>query len=92
MLRKQAQRALRLGRAPMPQAESRGQPPERTKVVLPCGWGRLIAGHTFADPADVVLTAPMSLYAETFRKLRAAIEREKYSYGNGELKTRVPQQ
>jgi len=53
MLRKQAQRALRLGRAPMPQADARGQSPERTDVVLPCGWGRLIAGHTFTDAAAI---------------------------------------
>ncbi len=53
MLRKQAQRALRLGRAPMPQAEARGHAPERANVVTPCGWGRLIAGHTFTDPADI---------------------------------------
>ncbi len=53
MTRKQAQRALRLGRASTPQAESRGQAPGRTNVVAECGWGRLIAGHTFADPADI---------------------------------------
>ncbi|MCW5653942.1 N-acetylglutaminylglutamine synthetase [Hydrogenophaga sp.] len=53
MMRKQAQRALRLGRASTPQAEARGQSPARSNAVTDCGWGRLIAGHTFADPADV---------------------------------------
>ncbi len=53
MMRKQAQRALRLGRASTPQAEGRGIAPARTNVVAECGWGRLIGGHTFADPADI---------------------------------------
>lgn len=53
MSRKDAQRALRLGRSPMPQAEARGHCAPQSNVVTVCGWGRLIAGHTFADPADV---------------------------------------
>lgn len=53
MMRKQAQRALRLGRTSTPQAEGRGIAPARTNVVAECGWGRLIGGHTFADPADI---------------------------------------
>ena len=53
MSRKDAQRSLRLGRAPMPQADARGHVAPQSNVITVCGWGRLIAGHTFADPADV---------------------------------------
>ena len=53
MMRKHAQRALRLARTSTPQAESRGQAPARASVAAECGWGRLIAGHTFAVPADI---------------------------------------
>ena len=53
MSRKEAQRAMRLGRSPMPQADSRGQTAPQSNVITVCGWGRLIAGHTFADPAEV---------------------------------------
>ncbi len=53
MMRKHAQRALRLARTSTPQAENRGQALARADVVAECGWGRLIAGHTFADPADI---------------------------------------
>jgi len=50
----QAQRALRLGREAMPQAEHpRGHTLPRGNVIATCGWGRLVAGHTFADPADI---------------------------------------
>jgi GNAT-family acetyltransferase (TIGR03103 family) len=52
-MRQHAQRALRLGRTPIPLAEQRGLFPARANVVVPCGWGRLIAAHTFAEPADV---------------------------------------
>lgn len=52
-MRKDAQRALRLGRIPIPLPEQRKLTPARSDVVVQCGWGRLIAGHTFADPADV---------------------------------------
>lgn len=54
MQRKDAQRALRLGREAMPQAEKpRGHTPPRRNVTATCGWGRLVAGHTFAEPADI---------------------------------------
>ncbi|HEX5739860.1 MAG TPA: N-acetylglutaminylglutamine synthetase [Hydrogenophaga sp.] len=53
MSRKNTQRAMRLGRAPMPQADGRGQTAPQSNVIAVCGWGRLIAGHTFADPADI---------------------------------------
>lgn len=52
-IRKDAQRALRLGRIPMPHTGPRGEASRRSDVVVQCGWGRLIAGHTFADPAEV---------------------------------------
>jgi GNAT-family acetyltransferase (TIGR03103 family) len=52
-MRKDVQRALRLGRIALPLVEQRGLFPARSNVVVPCGWGRLIAGHTFPDPADV---------------------------------------
>ncbi len=54
MMRKHAQRALRLERTHLPQAEgARSQSGPVANAVVDCGWGRLIAGHTFADPAQV---------------------------------------
>lgn len=46
--RQHAQRALRLGRSHLPH-----EPGERRNAVVHCGWGRLIGGHTFDDPADI---------------------------------------
>lgn len=56
MIRKHAQRALRLDRHPViPQADGARTPaaPPATNAVVDCGWGRLIAGHTFSDPAQI---------------------------------------
>ncbi len=53
---KVTQRALRLGRQPISPSELRGVQPQRGNVEVHCGWGRLIAGHTFADPADIAAT------------------------------------
>lgn len=56
MTRKHAQRAMRLDRSPIPQAEGArtpDRPPAAANAVVDCGWGRLIAGHTFAEPADI---------------------------------------
>jgi GNAT-family acetyltransferase (TIGR03103 family) len=50
---KVTQRALRLGRQPVSPSELRGVAPQHSNVEVPCGWGRLIAGHTFADPAAI---------------------------------------
>lgn len=47
-VRHHAPRALRLGRSPIPH-----QAAERRDASVHCGWGRLIAGHTFDDPAAV---------------------------------------
>ncbi|MBC2835105.1 GumC family protein [Paragemmobacter straminiformis] len=44
------------------------------QAPVPVTFGLLDQVKSGADPADVVLTAPMSLYSETFRKLRAAID------------------
>lgn len=44
------------------------------QAPVPVTFGLLDQVKGGVDPADVVLTAPMSLYAETFRKLRAAID------------------
>lgn len=44
----------------------------QAKVPVSIGFIRGMSAGT--DPADVVVTAPMSFYAETFRKLRAAID------------------
>ncbi len=41
---------------------------------VPVTFGILDQVRVGEDPAGVVLTSPMSLYAETFRKLRAAID------------------
>ncbi|MBX3609445.1 MAG: N-acetylglutaminylglutamine synthetase [Hydrogenophaga sp.] len=46
--RQHAQRALRLARSTLPH-----EPGERRDAVVHCGWGRLIGGHTFDDPAAV---------------------------------------
>lgn len=62
MLRKHANRALRLGRGPIPQGDIRSatradtpgeQAKPQTNAAIACGWGRLIAGHTFAEPAEI---------------------------------------
>lgn len=54
MLRKRTNRALRLGRRPIPAGDKPGEAlrPQANAAVA-CGWGRLIAGHTFANPADI---------------------------------------
>lgn len=44
------------------------------QVPVPVTFGILDQVKMGEDPAGVVLTAPMSLYSETFRKLRAAID------------------
>jgi GNAT-family acetyltransferase (TIGR03103 family) len=58
-MRKHAHRSLRLGRGPIP-ATANGAAPttERpagpsTNAAIACGWGRLIAGHTYGCPEDV---------------------------------------
>lgn len=51
------------------------------QAPVPVTFGLLEQVKSGTDPADVVLTAPMSLYAETFRKLRAAID---IGFDNGE--------
>ncbi|MCO5103872.1 N-acetylglutaminylglutamine synthetase [Simplicispira suum] len=53
MMRKHAQRALRLDRSPLPKAEGARSQAPLANAVVDCGWGRLVAGHTFADPAQV---------------------------------------
>lgn len=54
MLRKQTNRALRLGRSPIPQGDKPGEPLRpQANAAIACGWGRLIASHTFANPADI---------------------------------------
>lgn len=59
-MKKQANRALRLGRGPIPSTLKFGnfQPAyephsNSSQVALACGWGRLIAGHTFDDPQQI---------------------------------------
>ncbi len=60
-MKKQTNRALRLGRGPIPSlpktddtlAEHSHAASASRQVALPCGWGRLIAGHTYGDPRDV---------------------------------------
>lgn len=44
-VQKNVQRALRLGRSTMPH-----EPGPRRNAWVDCGWGRLLGGHTFADP------------------------------------------
>jgi succinoglycan biosynthesis transport protein ExoP len=44
------------------------------QASVPVTVGLLNQMKTDEDPADIVVTAPMSLYAETFRKLRAALD------------------
>lgn len=54
MLRQQAQRANRLDRHAIPLTEAPRHPaPAAGAAILECGWGRLIAGHMFADAAAV---------------------------------------
>ncbi len=53
MLRKHAPRALRLGKRTIPAADGQGSGSSQANKVVDCGWGRLIAGHTFANPADI---------------------------------------
>ncbi len=50
-VREHAPRALRLSRSPLPH-----EPGTRREVAFDCGWGRLIAGHTFDDPAALART------------------------------------
>lgn len=54
MLRQQAQRAVRLDRRaiPLTAAQAAAGAPAAGQVVE-CGWGRLVVGHTFGDPAAV---------------------------------------
>lgn len=47
-VRQHAPRALRLERSAIPH-----QATERRDAVVHCGWGRLIGGHTFDDPAAI---------------------------------------
>ncbi|GJE03434.1 N-acetylglutaminylglutamine synthetase [Methylobacterium isbiliense] len=42
--------------APAPAAPSDAAPAGRANVAVECGWGRLIFGQTFRDPADLVDT------------------------------------
>src|SRR5690606_26024557 len=54
MLRQQAQRAQRLDRHAIPLADPGAVPAAASQGhIVECGWGRLIAGHTFPDPAAV---------------------------------------
>jgi GNAT-family acetyltransferase (TIGR03103 family) len=54
MLRQQAQRGNRLDRHAIPPAEAPGRPAAAPEAaIVECGWGRLIAGHMFADPGAV---------------------------------------
>ncbi|MBL0919713.1 MAG: N-acetylglutaminylglutamine synthetase [Hydrogenophaga sp.] len=47
-VRQHAQRALRLERSAIPH-----QATEHRDAVVHCGWGRLIGGHTFDEPAAI---------------------------------------
>lgn len=60
MMKKQTNRARRLGRGPIPCAPKQDGAifdpafdEKHSQVALPCGWGRLIAGHTFAEPQQI---------------------------------------
>ena len=53
MLRQQAQRAVRLDRRAIPLAAASAPPLAAEGHVVECGWGRLIVGHTFGDPAAI---------------------------------------
>lgn len=44
------------------------------QAPVPVSLGVLEEVRSGADPADIILYAPMSLYAESFRKLRASID------------------
>lgn len=44
------------------------------QAPVPVTFGLLEQVKSGEDPAEVVVSAPMSLYAETFRKLRAAVD------------------
>ena len=52
MSSKHATRAMRPAAAPQSRRSCRGEggPPN---AVVECGWGRLIAGHTFKEPARI---------------------------------------
>ncbi|PKO31604.1 MAG: N-acetylglutaminylglutamine synthetase [Betaproteobacteria bacterium HGW-Betaproteobacteria-7] len=59
-MKRQANRALRLGRGPIPcTPNSSGASfnpvlqEKHRQVALACGWGRLIAGHTFDDAQQI---------------------------------------
>lgn len=55
MTRKQIQRGVRLGKRRQPQApQTMGSAEGRAAGrIVECGWGRLIAGHTFAEPREI---------------------------------------
>ncbi len=56
MIRKQIQRGVRFSRGRLPEGSSGdagGVEREPTDHIVDCGWGRLIAGHTFAQPQDI---------------------------------------
>ena len=53
MLRQHAQRAMRLDRRAIPLADPATAPDAAAGRIVECGWGRLIVGHTFGDPAAV---------------------------------------
>lgn len=44
------------------------------QMPVPVTFATLDLSKTGTDPADMVISSPMSLYAETFRQLRAAID------------------
>lgn len=57
MVRRHANRALRLGRGPIPAADQAGSTDKPTSnAAIDCGWGRLLAGHTYNDPAELAKT------------------------------------
>ncbi len=56
MIRKQIKRGARLDRARLPQGfagEHAQQDRPAAERIVECGWGRLIAGHTFGQPQDI---------------------------------------
>ena len=54
MSSKHATRAMRLGRrAAIPQELPGREGGPNSNAVVECGWGRLIAGHTFKEPARI---------------------------------------
>jgi len=56
VIRKQIKRGARLDRARLPQGlvgEYAKQDEAASGRIVECGWGRLIAGHSFAQPQDI---------------------------------------